>query len=56
MFVLEMNNDENRIMGVGKISCGPASAASAEAGNRLAQRKFNVYEYRSYNRYKEWSE
>jgi hypothetical protein len=52
MFVLEMNNDENRIMGVGKIICGAASAASAEAGNRLAQRKFNVYESRSYNRYK----
>jgi hypothetical protein len=39
-------------MGVGKIICGAASAASAEAGNRLAQRKFNVYESRSYNRYK----
>jgi len=52
MFVLEMNNDQNRIMGIGKIVCGAASGASAESGNRLAQRKFNVYETRNYNRYK----
>ena len=52
MFVIEMNNDRNRIMGVGKIVCGAASGVSADAGNRLAQRKFNVYESRNYNRYK----
>lgn len=53
MYVIEMNNDLNRIMGVGKIVCGAGSCVgSAEAGNRLAQRKFNVYESRGYNRYK----
>ncbi len=52
LFVLEMNNDLNRIMGVGKIVCGAGSCAGVESGNRVAGRMFNVYDSRSYNRYK----
>lgn len=52
VYVLEMNNDRNRVMGVGKIVVDAASCAGAEAGNQLAERKFNVYASRNYNRYK----
>lgn len=39
MFVLEMNNDTNRIMGIGMVK------------NHYTQNKYNVYENNNFNRY-----
>ena len=44
IFVIEMNNDTNRVMGVGKLVIDAAPAATG--------RRFNVYGCRNYNRYK----
>jgi len=44
IFVIEMNNDTNRVMGVGKLVIDTAPMATG--------RRFNVYDCQSYNRYK----
>ena len=53
VFVLEMNNDTNRVMGVGKLIIGTATApVTVTNANINSARKYNVYESRNYNRYK----
>ena len=53
VFVLEMNNDTNRVMGVGKLVIGTATApVTVTNANINSARKYNVYESRNYNRYK----
>ena len=60
VFVIEMNNDANRVMGVGKlvISAGAGVSSTSTTNSKLNGRVradgrvFNVYNSRNYNRYK----
>lgn len=60
VFVIEMNNETNRVMGVGKlvISAGAGVSSTSTTNSKLNGqvradgRVFNVYNSRSYNRYK----
>jgi hypothetical protein len=60
VFVIEMNNDANRVMGVGKLvisagaGVGSTSTTNSKVNGRARTdgRVFNVYSRRNYNRYK----